>query len=303
MLKSAAPAYFVKLNLNDPFPRIQLTQKLGIRTGVMYLGPFIGRRNLDHSVRILARLMGLRTCSGKLTPDPDFSPCIYGQMGHCTAPCNASISEDNYNDSVRQAISFMRGRAGAVMGELARARDRAAELMRFEEAHRHQRELRALSAFTDRATRLSRSIIENNLVIVIKPAPSTEVSSQADASGGMITAAPRHALAGGADALEAASASTAPPTRIVYVILSGRLALQRSFTNLDPESAEADAEAISAFIAEHFERYRLRPAVRPELEAMTIVARWLRERDPADGELIYLDGPQANAAALARALA
>jgi hypothetical protein len=33
----AAPAFFVKLNLNDPFPRIQLTQKLGRRAGVMYL--------------------------------------------------------------------------------------------------------------------------------------------------------------------------------------------------------------------------------------------------------------------------
>ncbi|HEX4210069.1 MAG TPA: exonuclease domain-containing protein, partial [Candidatus Binataceae bacterium] len=117
MLKSVAPAYFVKLNLNDPFPRIQLTQKLGIRIGVMYLGPFIGRRNLDHSVRILARLMGLRTCSGKLAPDPNFSPCIYGQMGHCSAPCNESIGEDSYGDGVRRAISFMRGKVGAVMGE------------------------------------------------------------------------------------------------------------------------------------------------------------------------------------------
>jgi DNA polymerase III subunit epsilon len=278
MLKSAAPAYFVKLNLNDPFPRIQLTQKLGLRIGVMYLGPFIGRRNLDYSVRIVARLMGLRTCSGKLAPDPDFSPCIYGQMGHCAAPCNGTIGEDNYGDRVRSAIGFMRGRVGAVMGELAQARDLAATAMRFEEANRHQRELRALSAFADRASRLSRAITENNLVIVIKPctAPVRE---------------------------EMTAAKTPDTGSMVYVVLSGRLALKHRCEAVDETLAQADAEKISAFIADNFERYRLRPIARPELEAMTIVARWLREREAADGELIYIKGPNADTAAIARALA
>ena len=34
----------------------------------------------------------------------------------------------------------------------------------------------------------------------------------------------------------------------------------------------------------------MRPVARGELEAMTIIARWLRERDAADGRLIYLNG-------------
>jgi len=278
MLKAAAPAYFVKLNLNDPFPRIQLTQKLGIRIGVMYLGPFIGRRNLDYSIRTLARLMGLRTCSGKLAPDADFSPCIYGQMSHCAAPCNESIGEESYGDNVRRAISFMRGRVGAVMGELAKARDLAATSMRFEEANRHQRELRALSAFAERASRLSRTITENNLLIVIKPSSvpvKTEVESE-----------------------------TATPTgkRIVYVVLSGRLALTRECNVEDETSPQAHADKIAAFVGDNFERYRLRPVARPELEAMTIVARWLREREAADGQLIYLNGPRVDAGEVVRAL-
>jgi DNA polymerase-3 subunit epsilon len=280
MLKSAAPAYFVKLNLNDPFPRIQLTQKLGLRLGVMYLGPFIGRRNLDYSVRILARMMGLRTCSGKLAPHPDFSPCIYGQMGHCATPCNGTIGEDNYGDRVRSAISFMRGRVGAVMGELARARDLAATSMRFEEANRHQRELRALSAFADRASRLSRAITENNLVIVIKPCTAPVIGEA-----------------------ETTAAKTSNDSRIVYVVLAGRLAMTHRCEGADETSAQAEGEKIAAFVADNFERYRLRPVARPELEAMTIVARWLRERDSSDGQLMYLNGPKADMTAIAQALA
>ena len=76
-------------------------------------------------------------------------------------------------------------------------------------------------------------------------------------------------------------------------MLSGRLALARE--NLD--SPEVAAE-IAAFVADNYERYRCKPVARDELEAMTMVARWLRERDPDDGRLIHLTGPRIDPAAL-----
>jgi DNA polymerase-3 subunit epsilon len=262
MLKSAAPAFFVKLDLSDPFPRLQISPKMSARIGVMHLGPFIGRHNLDHATRALARLLGLRTCGGKLAPDEDFSPCVYGQMGHCAAPCNLTIGEDAYNERVGRAVAFLRGRSGHLMGELARAREQSAAAMRFEEARRYHRELEALAAFAERVSRLSHVVTENNLVIVIAPqagANETEASSEAAAAG----------------------ATCANP--IAYVVLSGRLAMTREI-----DSIEA-AETIRAFVAENYDRFRMRPIARGELEAMTIVARWLRERQSNDGRLIYLN--------------
>ena len=250
MLKSAAPAYFLKFDLMDPFPRLQVGQKLSARAGVMQIGPFIGRRNLDHAVRALSRLMGLRVCSGGLAPREDFSPCLYGQMGHCAAPCNLSVSEDAYAERVRKAVSFLRGRSGPLLGELARVRDQAAAAMRFEEANRHHRDLEAATTLADRASRISRVVKENNLVIVLSP-------SFSDGSAA-----------------------------IAYVVLSGRLALVRE---LDSEVAAAE---VAAFVAENYERFALRPVARGDLEAMAIVARWLRERAANDGRLIHLNGPR-----------
>jgi len=257
MLKSAAPAFFVKLDLSDPFPRLQISPKMSARVGVMHLGPFIGRRNLDHATRALSRLLGLRTCGGKLAPDEDFAPCVYGQMGHCAAPCNMTIGEEAYNERVGRAVAFLRGRSGHLMGKLTRAREQSASAMRFEEARRYHRELEALSAFSERVSRLSRVVTENNLVIVISP--------QA-----------------GSNAADASTATSANP--IAYVVLSGRLALTREIDSIRA------AEAVSEFIAENYDRYRMRPIARGELEAMTIVARWLRERQANDGRLIYLNG-------------
>jgi DNA polymerase-3 subunit epsilon len=249
MLKSAAPAFFVRLDLNHPLPRLRVSPKLSTKRGLMQLGPFIGRRNLDYSVRALSRLLGLRVCSDRLDPDPDFSPCIYGQMGHCAAPCNLSIDADAYNQRVHRAIAFLRGRSGPIMGELARARDQAGAAMRFEEARRHHREVEALAAFTERVGRLSRVVTENNLVIVLG-VRTEEMQS--------------------------------PQTPTAYVVLSGRLAMVHAIKSY------SDAEAIAAFVSSHYDLYRLRAVTRDELERMLIVARWLKERDPDDGKLIYL---------------
>ncbi len=253
MLKSAAPAYLIKLDMMDEFPRVTISTKMSARRGVMHLGPFIGRRGIEHSVRALSKILGLRTCGGKLAPREDFSPCIYGQMGHCTAPCNLSIDADGYAERVRRAVGFLRGRIGPLLGELARARDQAAAAMRFEEAARFRHHLEALTTLAHRATRLSEVVTENNLVIVTGE---------------------------GSD-------------RAAHVVLSGRLAMTRML------HGEDSAREVSEFVAGNYERYKLKAVERGELEPMAIVARWLRERAPDEGRLLYLSGPHLDPIALA----
>ncbi|MBV8056121.1 MAG: GIY-YIG nuclease family protein [Deltaproteobacteria bacterium] len=263
MLKSAAPAWFIRIDLSDPFPRLQAVQRLTARAGVLQLGPFIGRRNIEHSLGALSRMLGLRSCAGRLEPSADFSPCISGQIGHCAAPCNLSVNEDAYNYQASRAISFLRGRSGPILSELVQARDQAAAAMRFEEATRHHRSLKALATLAERTTRLSRVVTENNLVIMLG-------GQQAEAT----------ARASGDERLE--PVSTKCP--VAYVVLSGRLALMRE---LDSPQAESD---VAQFVAQNYELYKLRPVVRAELEAMTIVARWLKERASTDGRVIPITG-------------
>jgi DNA polymerase III subunit epsilon len=252
MLKSVAPAYFIKLDLTDEFPRIMVAPRIGARPGIRYLGPFIGRRRLDHSVRALSRILGLRTCSGKLAPDPDFSPCLYGQMGHCCAPCNASMSADAYGARVHRAMAFLQGRTGQLLGDLVRARDQAASALRYEEAARLRRDLESLTTLSHRASRLNQVVTENNLIIVTGTGDD----------------------------------------RAAHVVLSGRLALTRK---LDSPGAAVE---VRAFVIQHFERYKAKPVTRDELEPMQIVARWLRERTPDEGQLIHLSGPRIETCAI-----
>lgn len=166
MLKSSPQAYFVKLDMTDPFPRLALSTTLSRRQGLVQLGPYVGRRSPRRAVDALARLLRLRTCTGRLKPDSAASPCIYGQIGNCTRPCDLSVDQETYDAQVRQAMDFLRGRTGPILTQLAAAREQSARAMRFEEAQRHQRDLDVLSLFSSRDRRLSRAVEESNLVII-----------------------------------------------------------------------------------------------------------------------------------------
>jgi DNA polymerase III subunit epsilon len=246
MLKGAAPAYFIKLDLMDEFPRLAVTQRISARRGLMHIGPFVGRAGVDRSARALSRALGLRSCTGRLVAGPDFSPCMYGQIGHCSSPCNLTIDADAYGERVRHAVAFLRGRTGPLMGELARERDDAAAAMAYELATRLHGDLKALAALSTRASRLSQVVTENSLVAI----------------------------------------TGAAPDRAAHVVLFGRLA---GSWRLD---SPAGAREVARFVAENFERWRGRPVDREDLEPMRIIARWLRERAPDEGRVIYLSGPK-----------
>src|SRR5207248_11145441 len=64
------------VDLAHEFPRLRLSTRLSRRRGLLQLGPFVGRGNLDRAIRALSKLHGLRTCSGRLAPHAEFSPCI-----------------------------------------------------------------------------------------------------------------------------------------------------------------------------------------------------------------------------------
>ncbi len=267
MLKSGPRARFIKLDLTDPTPRLALATRLSARRGLLQLGPFLGRAGPERATRALSRMLGLRVCGGRLKAAADFSPCIYGQIGHCLAPCNLSVDAERYGEQVRHAIEFLSGRSGPLMARLAEMRDQAAAAMRFEEAARHQRDLAALRLLSIRERRLRQAVIENNLVIVTGPNPS-------DAAAG---------------------ADSWPVKKTAYLVLSGRLAF---IVELGEQQA---LERLRDFVAANYEPYRVKPISRDELEPMTIVARWLREREPGDGRLIFLDGPQLPVTALLEA--
>jgi hypothetical protein len=120
---------------------------------------------------VLARAFGIRTCSGRLAPSVETSPCLLGQVGTCPAPCAARIDEPAYRQRVDAFLAFVDGRDDAAVTRLVARRDGAAEELRFEAAARAQRDLLVLDDLRRRQQRLQWILARQNFVALL---PTTD---------------------------------------------------------------------------------------------------------------------------------
>ena len=159
------PPAFVRLTIDNPFPRTMITTRLG--RGLFY-GPFASRAAAERFDGELLDLFQIRRCEENLAPSPEHPGCIYGEMARCLRPCQEAVSAEEYRSEAARVEQFFRTGGLSLLETAEAARDRASAEMQFEAAERlHQRvekivEVRALSG------ELARSIEKLNGVAVVR---------------------------------------------------------------------------------------------------------------------------------------
>jgi len=143
-----------------------VTRRLGTDREI-YLGPFASADAAEAALSVLARVFGLRTCSGRLAPAPDVSPCLLGQVGTCPAPCAARIDAAAYGRLVETFLDFVEGRDDAPLAQLTERRDAAAAALRYEAAGRAQRDLGVLEEIRRRRERLGWILARQNFAVLL----------------------------------------------------------------------------------------------------------------------------------------
>src|ERR671920_2224598 len=157
-------SWFIKLDLNEPYPVPERVPGNGAEGDVTYLGPYRSAGVLDTCIEALGRIFPLRRCAGV----QEEGICFYGQMERC-APC-LGMSEKEYRAEVIGGLTaLLRGEGGEEHLEaLIEERRRLADELEFEAAAR----LRDLISGIERV-RLARAVVnaEGVQAVVV---PSTE---------------------------------------------------------------------------------------------------------------------------------
>jgi len=119
MLKDDKKYPFIKITLNEPFPRILITRDL-IRDGSKYVGPFTDSKAMRKTLRLLEWIFPVRTCKRDIPADKIIyqKACINFQLGKCPAPCIGKITQEDYNKTIKQIIYFLNGRNQFVIDDL-----------------------------------------------------------------------------------------------------------------------------------------------------------------------------------------
>ena len=123
----------LKVNLNDPIPRLTLT-RLRKEDGSVYFGPFAHSGSERRALTMMRRKFKLRGCRQMTPGEADFRNCQYGILKICTAPCIGNVGREEYLGQVKAGIEFLKGQTDELRGELEVEMKRAAAALDFEKA-------------------------------------------------------------------------------------------------------------------------------------------------------------------------
>jgi excinuclease ABC subunit C len=158
MWKDGKSYPFVKLSLNEDFPRLRLT-RVRLRDGARYFGPYPNVRAVRHLLEWVwrNRLFLLRPCDleifeGRVFPYEKVKSCLYLHTGECPAPCLGRISKADYGKIAERARLFFEGKNTELLGAWRNEMKEAADRLEFERAGRLRDSLRALDHIREPVT-------------------------------------------------------------------------------------------------------------------------------------------------------
>jgi len=146
----------VKVNLNDPIPRITLT-RLRTEDGSRYFGPFPNSGALRSTLHLLRRAFNLRGCRVLTPGEADYKHCLYGNLKWCTAPCIGNVTREQYRQQVQAACDYLEGQGGELQAQLETEMKKAAEARDYEKAAQLRDALEDLRHTTRKTTRFERT--------------------------------------------------------------------------------------------------------------------------------------------------
>ena len=135
---------YLKLTLEDPFPRLALVRK-ALSDGSAYFGPYLPASNARRSMRMVARFFGVATCHERLDGSRP-RPCLYYQLDQCLGPCAGLAGAEEYRQAVRDAELFLMGRNQALLQSLESKMADASAKQAYEIAARHRDLIRTVRA-------------------------------------------------------------------------------------------------------------------------------------------------------------
>ena len=165
-LKDDKQFLLLKVNLNDPIPRFTLT-RLRKDDGCLYFGPFAHSGSVRRALTLMRRKFKLRGCRPLHPNESDYRHCLYGNLQHCTAPCIANVTREQYLEQVRAGIGFLEGHTEELRSELESEMRKAAANLDFEKAAQLRDALEDLKRTTLKTEKFER--VPYKLPIALNP--------------------------------------------------------------------------------------------------------------------------------------
>ncbi len=144
LLKDDKGYPYIRLSVRDEYPRFSLASK-SVDDGARYFGPYGSRGSSYEIIKTVSAALRLPTCKKKFPRDIGRErPCLNHHLGTCDGWCQPSMSAEEYQSRIRQAIRLLDGKFAQVEKELEEEMLRASAELRFENAAELRDRLQAI---------------------------------------------------------------------------------------------------------------------------------------------------------------
>ena len=147
MIKQYKPRYNIMLKddktypwicvKNERFPRVFLTRKK-VNDGSIYFGPYPSVTVAKTFLEMLRKLYPIRNCKLVLKEENIYNghyrPCLEYHIGNCKAPCDGSMSEEEYREMILNVKKVIKGNIQEVLKDMKAQMMEHASRLEFEQA-------------------------------------------------------------------------------------------------------------------------------------------------------------------------
>lgn len=125
---------FIKVTINEPYPRVMLARQMH-KDKAKYFGPYTSSQAVRDTIDLLHKLYNIRSCNRNLPKDIGKErPCLNYHIKQCKAPCQGYISQEEYGESISKVLRFLNGHYDTILKELEAKMLQASEDLEFEKA-------------------------------------------------------------------------------------------------------------------------------------------------------------------------
>ncbi|MCX7877974.1 MAG: excinuclease ABC subunit UvrC [Ignavibacteria bacterium] len=177
LIKELKPRYNVNLKddksypyiviTNESFPRVFPTRKKK-NDGSKYFGPYTDVGSVKSSLKMLRDIFMIRTCNLNITKEAvknrKFKVCLEYHIKKCGGPCEGFVSEESYNEMIKEVEKVLNGKTNTLVKELYEKMNKAAREEKFEEAALIRNRLHSLQVYSEKQKVVSEDMLDKDVI-------------------------------------------------------------------------------------------------------------------------------------------
>ncbi len=168
LLKDDKTYPFIKVTVNEEYPRILITRQIK-KDKAKYFGPYAVGVSVSQIIELLTSIYKIRDCNRALPKEiGNGRACLNYHIKRCNAPCMGYISSEEYKKSIDEVIKFLNGNYKPVLKMLEDKMMEASEQMKFEEAAGYRDLFKSVSNIAQNQKITSEDCMDRDIVAYAK---------------------------------------------------------------------------------------------------------------------------------------